>query len=112
METFNWNSAVRSKLRETVKLHRSPFGTPAELACRYIFGISQEISQYDTLGQEMQNTNRQLLALKSIYYSCCYHTIAIQWLASLLCYFTSSDSLDLNLCEHTDTLRRIIEQKR
>ena len=31
METLNWNSAVRSELRETVELHRSPYGTHAEL---------------------------------------------------------------------------------
>ena len=112
METLNWNSAVRSELRETVELHRSPFGTPAELACKYIFDISQEICQCDTLGQEMQKTDQHLLVLNSTYYSCIYHIITIQWLASLLFLYTSPDSVELNLCKLTDTLKYIIEQKK
>ena len=112
VETLNWNSAVRGEIREAVELHKSPFGTPAELACRYILELSQEICQCDTLGQEMQKTEKHVVALNSNYYSRCYHIIAIQWLASLLYFFTSSDSIELTLCKHTDTLRCIIEQKK
>ena len=112
METLNWNSAARSELKETVELHRSPYGTPAELACRYILDISQEICQCDTLGQEMQKTDQHLLALNSIYYSSGYHLITIQWLACLLHFYTSSLCSELNLHKHTDTLRCIIEQKK
>ena len=112
MEILNWNSIVRGELTEAVELHRSPFGTPAELACKYIFELSKEICQCDNLGQEMQKVNQHLLALNSNYYSCCYHNITIQWLATLLCIFTSSDSIQLNICQHTDTLRWIIDQKK
>ena len=55
MDILNWNSAIRGELRETVELHRSPYGTcvPAEHACQYILELSQEISQCDKLGQAM-----------------------------------------------------------
>ena len=34
MDIINWNSSVRDELKMDVKLCRSPFGTPAELACK------------------------------------------------------------------------------
>ena len=111
MEILNWNSTVRSELQESVELHRSPFGTPAEQACRYILELSQEICKCDKLGQEMKEIDQHLLALNSNYYTCCYHIITIQWLATLLCFFTSPDRIQLNSYKHRDTLRYLIEQK-
>ena len=112
MDILNWNTVIRGELRETVELRRSPFGTPAECACQYIVELSKEISQCDKLGQAMLETDQHLLALNSNYYSCCYGVIALQWLASLFCFFTSFDNKLLDLHKHTDTLRHIIQQKR
>ena len=112
MDVLNWNSVIRGELKETVELHRSPFGTPAEHACQHILELSLEISRCDKLSQAMQKTDQYLLALNSNYYSCCYHVIAIQWLASLFCFSTSFDSTLFDLRKHTDTLRYIIQQKR
>ena len=112
MDVLKWNSVVRDELRETVKLHRSPFGTPAECACQYILELTQELSRCDKLGQAMQKTGQHLVALNSNYYSCCYHLVTLQWLASLLYFSTSFDSKLLDLRKHVDTLRYIIQQKK
>ena len=112
MDVLKWNSVVRDELRETVKLHQSPFGTPAECACQYILELTQELSRCDKLGQAMQKTGQHLVVLNNNYYSCCYHLVTLQWLASLLYFSTSFDSKLLDLCKHVDTLRYIIQQKK
>ena len=60
----------------------------------------------------MQKTGQHLVALNSNYYSCCYHLVTLQWLASLLYFSTSFDSKLLDLRKHVDTLRYIIRQKK
>ena len=118
IDILNWNSAIslRDELREAVELHRSPYGTcaPDEHACQYILELSQEINQCDKLSQAMQKTDQYLLVIidNSNYYSCCYHVVAIQWLTSLFCFFTSLESTLLDSCKHSDTLRYIIQQKK
>ena len=85
IEILNWNLVVRGKLNINLKLHRIPFGTPAELACKYILELSQEISQDHKTYHEKQMTDFCIQAL-DFYYCFCYHIIVLQWLASLFLF--------------------------
>ena len=58
MGSFNWNSEIRDEFKELIKLRRSPFGKPAELACQYIFDLSEEISQHRIMYEEKQKLTR------------------------------------------------------
>ena len=90
VDTFNWNTTMRTEIRAKVDQRKSPFGTPAELACKYIHELSQEICQGGQVNQEERTKiDHHIQALNSNYYFCGYHIIVLQWLASLLCYFTS-----------------------
>ena len=51
-------------------------------------------------------------ALNSNYYCCCCHVIVLQWLASLLCFFTSFGFGQLNLQKFRETLQHILQQKK
>ena len=109
MDKLDWNSAIRREFGVDIKLRRSPFGTPAELACQYILELRKEISQCSD--DFLQETDRHLLALNSDYFCCCYHVITLQWLASLLC-LSASDGTRLDLSKYRDVLRNIVEQKK
>ena len=108
MDAIKWNSVIRDELEETVQQQKSPFGTPAEVACQYIFELSQEISRGDNICQEKEKLDRCLETLRGVYYSACYYIIIIQWLASLLCFYNSHSS---KFCEHKETLQHIVQQK-
>ena len=112
MDVLKWNSVIRGEVREIVELQCSPFGSPAERACQYILELSQEVSQSAKLSQTIRKTDQHLQALSSNFYSCCYHVIAIQWIASLFCFATSFNSTQLDLRKHTDTLKYIILKKK
>ena len=113
MDIINWNSSVRDDLKIDVHLHRSPFGTPAELACKYIFELSQEVGCGSKINQEEYAIiDSHIQALNSNYYSCCYHVIVLQWLASLLCYFTSFGFGQLDLSKFKETLQYVLQQKK
>ena len=113
MDNLNWNSAIRGELKENIDRHRSPFGTPAELACQYILDLCKEVNQCSDVCQaEMQKMDRHLLALNSDYFCCCYHVISLQWLASLLCLSTSLDGMRLDLSKYRETLWHIVQQKK
>ena len=109
MNTLDWNSAIRREFEEDIKLRKSPFGTPAELACQYILELCKEISQCSD--DFLQETDQHLLALNSDYFCCCYHVITLQWLASLLCLSASSNGTPLDLSKYKDMLCQIVEQK-
>ena len=85
MDIINWNSSVRDDL----KMQRtSPFGTPAELACKFILELCQEIGRGSQISQkEHAIIDSHIQALNSNYYCCCFHVIVLQWLASLLLLF-------------------------
>jgi hypothetical protein len=111
MDIINWNSSVREDLKSDVKQHRSPFGTPADFACKYILELSQEIGRGSS--QEVYAIiDSHIQALNSNYYCCCYHILVLQWLASLLCFFTSFGFGQLDLCKFKETLQCILEQKK
>ena len=42
MDLLKWNPAVRGELMELIELHKSPFGTPAELECQTTTVVSVE----------------------------------------------------------------------
>ena len=109
MDVLNWNSVIRDELKEAVELRKSPFGTSAEVACQYIFELSQEIGRCDKIHQEKEKLDRYLQALYGVYYSVCYYIIIIQWLASLFCFSNVSSS---KFCEHEAALQHIVQQKK
>lgn len=109
MDVLDWNSVIRNELKESVELHKSPFGTSAEAASQYIFELSQEVSRGDQICQEKEQLDRYLQALHGVYYGACYYIIIIQWLASLYCFATSSSS---TFCKHKETLQHIVQQKK
>ena len=111
MDIINWNSVVRDELKTCVDQHRSPFGTPAEFACKYILELSQEISRGRKIYLEKQTTDCHIRALNSNYYCCCYHVIVLQWLASLLCFFTFFGFAQVDLCKFKATLQNVLQQK-
>ena len=111
MDVINWNSLVRGELKTCVDQRRSPFGTPAELACKYILELSQEISRGRKISLENQITDCRIRALNSNYYYCCYHVIVLQWLASLLCFFTFFGFAQIDLCKFKATLQHVLQQK-
>lgn len=111
--TINWNSSVRNELKIAVKQHRSPFGTPAEFACKYILELSQEIGCGNKISQEEYAViDSHIQALNSSYYGCCYHVIVLQWLASLLCFFTLFGFGQLDLSKFKQTLQHILHHKK
>ena len=59
-----------------------------------------------------KQTGVYILALSSDYFSCCYHVITLQWLASLLCVSTSSDGILYDLSKYRDILQHVVEQKK
>ena len=112
MDILNWNQSVRGELKEHMQSRKSPFGTPAELACQYIHELSQEISQCSTLSQEMVKIDRHLHALSGVYYCCCHHVLVLQWLASLLCFTISFGCAALDQDKYREILWHIIKQKK
>ena len=111
MDFINWNSSVRNEIKSDMKQHISPFGTPAEFACKYILEISQEIG----CGRSQEAyaiIDSHIQALNSNYYCCCYHVIVLQWLASLHYFFTSFGFGQLDLCKFKETFQHILQQKK
>ena len=100
-------------MKAKVDQRRSPFGTPAELACKYIHELSQEICQGGQVNQEERTkVDRHIQALNSNYYFCGYHIIVLQWLASLLCYFTSFGFSHIDVQKFKETLWEILQAKK
>ena len=113
INTFNWNTAVRGEMKAKVDQRRSPFGTPAELACKYILELSHEISQGGQIDQEKHTMiDYHIQALNSNYYFCGYHVIVLQWLASLLCSFTSFGFGHIDVHKFKETLWQIVQRKK
>ena len=108
MDIINWNSSVRDELKIDVQLRGSPFGTPAELACKYIFELSQEVGRGNQEAYAIIDSHIQALNSNC----CCYHVIVLQWLASLLCYFTSFGFGQLDLNKFKETLQYVLQQKK
>ena len=98
IEILNWNSVVRGELNINQKLHRTPFGTPAELACQYILELSQEISRGTKMYQEKQMTDCSIQALNT-YYCCCYHVIVYSGLPVFFATLLHLVLLDLTYAE-------------
>ena len=109
MDILNWNSSIRSELKETIEQHKSPFGTSAEVACQYLFDLTKEISRSDKIREEKEKLDRYLQAIRGVYYSACYYIIIIQWLASLFCFFNSTSP---QVCEYKETLEHIVQHKK
>ena len=102
-------------MKAKVDQRRSPFGTSVELAHKYILKLSQEISQGGQIDQEkhtMIDCHNIIQAFNSNYYFCGYHVIVLQWLATLLCSFTSLDFGHINVHKFKETLWQIVQEKK
>ena len=115
MDYFEWNSDVRSEVKRNEKYRATPFGTPADIACDYIFDLCQETSRCGSgLHQERQQAEKCLQILHSIFGCCCCNLVMLQWLATLLCLSTSfspstHSTLDL-LSNHKTLLLNLVKQ--
>ena len=118
MSDINWNLETRSQLKQSIELQRTPFGSPGDHACQYILDLCQEVCKCDKLKEEVQKTLDYLGSLRSVYYCCAYVIIASQWLAMLVCLFTSELGLDtsslpqFDLSKYKDLLPSIVEQNK
>ena len=112
MNYFEWNSDVRSEVKRNEKHRATPFGTPADIACEYIFELCQETSRCSGLHQERQQAEKQLQVLHSIFGCCCCNAVMLQWLATLLCLSTtfSSTRSTLDLSKHKALLLKLVKQ--
>ena len=113
MNSFEWNSEARSELRTKEKCRATPFGTPADIACEYIFELCQETSHCSELHQEKQLTEKHLQILHGIFGCCCCNAVVLQWLATLLCLSTSCSSAHsstLDLSKHKALLENLVKQ--
>ena len=111
MHIFEWNSEARSELRRKEKCRATPFGTPADIACEYIFDLCQEISHCSELHQEKKQAEKHLQILHDVF-GCCYcNMVVLQWLATLLCLSTSfSNTHPLDLSKHKALLVNLVKQ--
>ena len=114
VNTFSWNTTIRAEMKAKVDQHRSPYGTPAELACKYILELSREICQGGQVDQEKRaKIDCHIQTLNSNYYFCGYHVIVLQWLATLLCSFTSFGFChNIDVQKIKETLLQILQEKR
>lgn len=113
ISTFSWNTTTRAEMKAKVDQCRSPFGTPAELACKYILELSQEICQGGQVDQEKRaKIHCHIQTLNSNYYFCGYHVIVLQWLATLLYSFTSFGFSHIDVQKFKETLLQILQEKR
>ena len=118
MSHINWNLETRSQLKQSIELQRTPFGSPGDHACQYILDLCQEVCKCDKLKEEVQKTLDYQGSLRSVYYCCAYEIIASQWLAVLVCLFTSELGLDtsslpqFDLSKYKDLLLSIVEQNK
>ena len=55
MDLLKWNPDIRGELMEHIELRKSPFGTPAELACQTTTVVSMENYNYDIV-EETEET--------------------------------------------------------
>ena len=112
MTYFEWNSDIRSEVKRNEEYRLTPFGTPADIACEYIFELCQETHRCSGLRQERQQTEKHLQVLHSIFGCCCCNAVMLQWLATLLCLSTtlSSTHSTLNLSKHKALLLKLVKQ--
>ena len=110
MNTFEWNSEDRSELRKKEKCRATPFGTPAEIACEYIFDLCQETSRCSGLRQEKEQAEKHLQILHGVFGCCCCNAVVLQWLATLLCLSTSTHNITLDLSKHKAFLVNLLKQ--
>ena len=111
MNIFEWNSEARSELRRKEKCRATPFGTPADIACEYIFDLCQETSRCSELHREKEQAEKHLQILHGIFGCCYYNMVVLQWLATLLCLSTSfSNAHPLDLSKHKALLVNLVKQ--
>ena len=110
MNTFGWNSEARSELRMKEKCRATPFGTPADIACEYIFDLCRETSRCSGLHQERQQTEKHLQILHGIFGCCSCNAVVLQWLATLLCLSTSTHNVTLDLSRYKALLVNLVKQ--
>ena len=112
MNYFEWNSDVRSEVKRNERCRATPFGTPADIACEYIFDLCRETSRCSGLHQEKEQAEKHLQILHSIFGCCCCNAVVLQWLATLLCLSTSfaSTRSTLDLSKHKALLLNLIKQ--
>lgn len=119
MNNVGWNPEARRELKRSIELQRTPFGSPGDHACQYILDLCQEVCKCDQLEQEIKTTLGNIDSLRSLYYCCLYEILASQWLATLVCLFTSMSelgcdlsSIALDLGKHKDLLLTVIQQNK
>ena len=112
VDSFKWNSEVRNEVSKNEKCRATPFGTPADIACEYIFELCQETSRCSEIHHEKQLTEKRLQTLHSIFGCCCCNAVVLQWLATLLCLSTSLSSAHntLDLSKHKALLLNLVKQ--
>ena len=112
MNYFEWNSDIRSEVKRNERCRATPFGTPADIACEYIFDLCQETSRCSGLHQEKEQAEKHLQILHGIFSCCCCNAVVLQWLATLLCLSTSSTSIrsTLDLSKHKALLLNLVKQ--
>ena len=121
MSNVGWNSEARSELKQNIELQRTPFGSPGDCACQYILDLCQEVCKCDNLKQEVATTLGNMDSFRSLHYCCMYEILASQWLATLVCLFTSMSaeigsnqvfSIAPDLGKHKDLLLSIVQQNK
>lgn len=114
MDRLEWNSEIRGELKKSKELGKTPIGSPADLACKYILELSQKFCPHTEIHREMQATREHLCTLNSIYYCKCYLVLIYQWLATLLCLSTSctATNVQLDLSRHKHLLLTAVEQNK
>lgn len=112
MDAFNWNSEGRNEVRENARCRATPFGTPADHACQYIFDLCQETCRCSEIDRQWKLAEENLQTLHGIFGCCCCNALVLQWLATLLCLSTSNfgDSNPLDLSKHKDLLLTLVRQ--
>ena len=113
MNYFEWNSDVRSEVKRNEKSRATPFGTPADIACEYIFELCQETSRCSGLHQEKHLAEKHLQILHGIFGCCCCNAVVLQWLATLLClstFFSPEHNGILDLSKHKALLENLVKQ--
>ena len=119
MDNIDWNPEARRELKRNIELQRTPFGSPGAHACQYILDLCQEVCNCDQLKQEVKIILGNIGSLRSLHYCCLYEVLASQWLATLVCLFTSTSDLScdlsstaLDLGKHKDLLLTIVQQNK
>lgn len=112
MNMFDWNSEARSELRRKERYRATPFGTPADIACEYIFDLCQETSRCSGLRREKEQVEKHLQILHGVFGCCCSNGVVLQWLATLLCLSTSfskTHNIILDLSKHKALLVNLVK---